>query len=305
MGRYKVRNNWINHLKMFNRILFLFLMMMTLPYAGISQCEAFRVMTFNIRFDDPDAGVNSWDNRKQMVGDVIAYHHPKIIGFQEALHHQVTDLDSLLPGYHWIGLARDDGRQKGEYSPVFYDTARFTLRESNTYWLGENPGNPGEKGWDAAFPRVVTWGYFYDKVSQKSFYLFNTHFAHQGTIARLESAKLMLEKAEEMTGGKSWIPVIFTGDFNSLQKSGPYQLLTHWDNPVKLRDTRNDSTASTMGPDCTYIGFGQDFKEDMIIDYIFVNEALNVHKHLIITDNKNGRYPSDHLPVVAEISFKK
>lgn len=289
---------------MFKQLFTILFILVMITDTAISQEDFFRVMTFNIRYDNPGDGIDRWDNRKDMIGDVIAYHHPQIIGIQEALHHQVEELDSLLPGYDWIGVGRDDGKQKGEYSPVFYDTLRFSLKEQGTFWLSEHPDKAGMKGWDAAFPRIVTWGHFYDRVTHKSFYLMNTHFDHQGTIARQESAKLLMKKVAEFTEEKSWVPVIITGDFNSLRKSGPYQLITHWDNPVKMRDARNDSTASILGPESTFSGFGT-LKEDMIIDYIFVNEAVNVCKHHIITNQKNGRTPSDHLPVVAEISFKK
>ncbi len=271
----------------------------------VAQENAFRVMTFNIRYGDAGDGENSWDNRKAIVRDVIHYHKPGIIGMQEALHHQIEYTDSVLSDHKWFGAGRSDGKLKGEFSPVFYDTSRFELIKENTFWLSETPQKAGSKGWDAAFPRIVTWGYFYDRISQKSFYLFNTHFDHQGTIARLKSAKLLIKKISELTENKSWIPVIVTGDFNSLKKSGPYQHLTHWDNPVKLTDTQFSEGVLSLGPAYTFNGFDHERREGMIIDYIFVNEALNVYQHHIINDEKAGRYPSDHFPVITEISFKK
>jgi len=224
---------------------------------------------------------------------------------QEALHHQIKYADSVLTEYAWFGVGRDDGKFKGEFSPVFYDSTRFELLEENTFWLSENPQKEGSKGWDAAFPRIVTWGYFYDRITQKSFYLLNTHFDHQGTIARLKSSKLLIQKISELTENKSWIPVIVTGDFNSLKKSGPYQQLTHWDNPVKLIDAQAVTEEMSLGPNYTFNGFDNRKREDMIIDYIFVNEACIVNQHHIINDEKSGRYPSDHFPVAAEISFNK
>lgn len=281
--------------------------LLVFSFSGLSlyaQQDAFRVMSFNIRYDNPNDGENSWANRKSMVGNVIRYHAPKIIGLQEVLYAQLRDLETALPHYKWIGVGRDDGKNAGEFTPVFYDTRRFKLLKHDTFWLSETPDEEGKKGWDAALPRTATWAYFYDKVTGKSFYFFNTHLDHQGTIARLESVKLILKKIAAFTEKKSWVPVVITGDFNSLHKSGPYQWMTHWENPVKMQDAQSDSTARTMGPNYTYIGFEPKFEEGMIIDYIFINEAVDVQFHHILTDQKDGRYPSDHLPVVAEISFK-
>lgn len=287
--------------------LILILCMLGMSYSAVTvaQENAFRVMTFNIRYDNAGDGENRWDNRKEIVRDVILYHNPGIIGMQEALHHQVKYTDSVLSDYKWFGVGRNDGKYKGEFTPVLYDTTRFKLIKENTFWLSETPQIIGSIGWDAAFPRIVTWGYFYDRITQKSFYLFNTHFDHQGTIARLKSAKLLIQKISEFTENKSWIPVIVMGDFNSLKKSGPYQHLTHWNNPVKLSDTQLADSVLSLGPDYTFNGFTDEKQNGMIIDYIFVNQVLNVHQHHIINDKKSGRYPSDHFPVVTEISFKK
>lgn len=281
-------------------ILVLFFLESTL----FAQHDAFRVMTFNIRYDNPDDGENSWDHRKEIAYNVIHYHHPAIFGLQEALHSQVVDVEKEFPGFARIGVGRDDGKNKGEFCPVFYDTTQFSLQKSGTFWLSEQPEMPGKIGWDAACPRIVTWGSFYDYASQKSFYIFNTHLDHQGTIARLKSTKLIIRKIKELTNEKSWIPVILMGDFNSLRKSGPYQQLTYWDNPVKLHDAATDSSACVMGPDYTYIGFDKKFREGLVIDYIFVNEMVEIHHHQIIDDHQKGKYPSDHLPVIGEISFR-
>ncbi len=269
-----------------------------------AQQDAFRVMTFNIRYDNPDDGENSWNDRKEIAYNVIHYHQPAIFGLQEALYSQVKDMENEFQGFARIGVGRDDGENKGEFCPLFYDTTQFSLRKSGTFWLSETPETPGKTGWDAACPRIVTWGYFYDYASQKSFYVFNTHLDHQGTIARLKSTELIIRKIKEMTNEKSWIPVILMGDFNSLRKSGPYQQLTYWDNPVKLHDAVSDSSARIMGPDYTYIGFDKNFREGLVIDYIFVNEMVDVHHHQIIDDHQQGKYPSDHLPVIGEISFR-
>lgn len=278
--------------------------MLFLPTMVFAQQPHSRVMTFNVRFDNPKDGENSWSNRKEIVADVIHYHHPQIFGLQEALHHQVFDLDSLLPNYHWIGVGRDDGKESGEYNPIFYQHKKYKILRNGTFWLSENPNNPG-KGWDAACNRIVTWAQFLEKESGIIFYFFNTHLDHQGTIARIESTNLLIRKINTLISDNPWIPIIITGDFNCLMNSGPYQLMTYWDNPLKMKDTQIQAGSNILGPNSTYNGFENPCRDGLIIDYIFVNQKVEVHHHQIISDQKGNQYPSDHFPVVAEISLMK
>jgi len=144
--------------------------------------ESINAMSFNIRYNNPGDGENAWPYRKEMVAETIRFHKVDIAGLQEALHGQVKDLEALLPEYGWFGVGRDDGRQEGEYTPVFYLKSRFRILNQSTFWLSENPDKPG-KGWDAACPRIATWGKIEDTLTKTAFFFFNTHLDHVGKIA--------------------------------------------------------------------------------------------------------------------------
>src|SRR5690606_27129375 len=144
------------------------------------------IITFNIRYNTPDDGVNAWSNRKEMVTELLRNYKADIFGLQEALHEQILDIEHALPEYSWVGVGREDGKKGGEFCPVFFIKSDFTILNSGTYWLSEIPGIPG-KGWDAAFNRVLTWVHFQSRVTGKQFFMFNTHFDHEGMEAQKKS----------------------------------------------------------------------------------------------------------------------
>jgi len=149
------------------------------------------VMTFNIRYNNPNDGINQWENRKDNVCGIIKKYHADIVGVQEALFDQVTYIDDQFPKFEFIGVGRDDGKKSGEFSAIFYDSSRFKKINSDNFWLSETPEIPGSLGWDAACVRIVTWGQFRDLKTGKSLFVFNTHFDHLGKKARIESAHLL------------------------------------------------------------------------------------------------------------------
>ncbi len=263
-----------------------------------------RVMTFNIRYDNPDDGPNSWANRKANVVNMIRFHHADIIGIQEALKHQVMYLASNLTDYYHFGVGRDNGIDEGEYSPIFFRKDRYIVVEKSTFWLSENPNVPG-KGWDAACNRIVTWGRFRDLKTGTLFYVFNTHFDHLGKEARRESSKLLLQKIYQITASK---PVILTGDFNSIPKSEPYSIITQ--TPVnkyefKVADARQLSILKHHGPTGTFTGFKSvGTSENLPIDFIFIINTAKVLSHGTLSDNIDGYFPSDHMPVIAAVVIK-
>lgn len=266
--------------------------------------DGIRIMSFNIRYANPGDGLNAWTHRKEMAASMIRFHDAGIVGLQEALRSQLDDLKALLPDYEWFGLARTDGtvspEPDGEFAAILYRADQFERIDGGTFWLSESPAEAGSKGWDAALPRVVTWCLFRDKRSGATFYHFNTHFDHIGEKAREESARLILRKIEELAGAEA--PVILTGDFNCTPEELPYQVLTG--ESEGLHDALTISRQPHHGPRSTWSDFDFPGKPGRRIDYIFVNDRVEVERHGTLADSWSGRFPSDHLPVLVEGFFK-
>jgi endonuclease/exonuclease/phosphatase family metal-dependent hydrolase len=256
-------------------------------------------MTFNIRYDEPRDGVNAWPNRKQKVADVIRFHKADLVGVQEALLTQLRDLEKLVPDFAWCGVGRTDGKEAGEYSAILYRRSRFELLQCETFWLSETPEKVGSVGWDAALPRIVTWAKFRDRGSKKTFFHFNTHFDHRGDKARTQSASLILERVGEIAGKA---PFVLTGDLNVKEDSEAYKTLKAGSAAVHLADAKYASTNGHFGGDSTFSAF-KELQPGNKIDYIFVREGMRVVEHGVLSDQWNGLWASDHLPVLAEIIF--
>jgi endonuclease/exonuclease/phosphatase family metal-dependent hydrolase len=263
-----------------------------------------RIMTFNIRYNNPNDGENAWPYRKGLAASVIQFHQADIVGVQEALKDQMLDLEERLPEFSWFGVGRDDGKEAGEFCAIFYKKDRFELLEQNTFWLSETPNILGSIGWDAACIRIVTWGHFKDKISGKDFYHFNTHFDHRGQAARENSANLIVKKIKQIAGD---VPAALTGDFNFPPTSPLYSILVKGGPPqtdrVYLADAQSISKQPPHGPDCSYFGFRSKGKPGRKIDFIFVSKGFIVKQHGVLSDHWNGKYPSDHLPVLATLAI--
>ena len=273
----------------------LFLLLILIPASIFAQ--QMNIITFNIRYNTPNDGINAWPNRIEMVSGLLKFHEPDIFGFQEALIGQIEDIQNTLPDYEWFGVGRDDGKEGGEFSPVFFNKNKFILIEKGTFWLSETPEKPS-KGWDAALNRIVTWGKFKSKVTGKLFLVFNTHFDHIGVEARKNSAALIRKKIEEMTENKN-LPVILTGDFNLTPDQEPILLIKKY-----LSDSREVTQQPPYGPVGTFTSFDWNASMDKRIDYIFVYGNISVLKYAVLTDSKEQRFPSDHLPVFATVQLK-
>lgn len=278
------------------------LLLLSIPVSLAGRDEdRIRVMTYNIRYagDETREGTNSWTNRKQPVASMIRFHRPDILGVQEALKIQLDDLIELLPGYAWIGVGRDDGAAAGEFSAIVFCKERFEILETSTFWLSEMPQQPS-KGWDAAYPRVVTWAKIRDRRTGKTAYFFNTHFDHQGERARIGSARLVKDTVVSIAGGS---PIILTGDFNFRPESKGYQILTEGEEKG-FTDAQRIARYGHYGSNITFNDFGRSLVEGNKIDYIFVKNAVEVFQHGVISETFQGRYPSDHMPVVADVGIR-
>ncbi|MGC4037690.1 MAG: endonuclease/exonuclease/phosphatase family protein [Chitinophagaceae bacterium] len=279
------------------RGLFVFLF---LYFSSMTMAQDLNVMTYNVRLNNPDDSLNAWPYRKDKLASVVLFHDVTILGVQEALPDQMDDLRQRLTNYKSIGVGREDGKNKGEFSAIFYDTTKLQLLQSETFWLSETPTVAGSIGWDAAITRIVTWAKFKDKKTKKIFYHFNTHFDHIGPMARRESAKMVLKKVNEIAGS---IPVVFTGDFNSRPTDEPIQIITDKNNPLHLTDSKEISQTPHYGPTGTFNAFQSKERDDEPIDYIFLKGKWKVLKHATISETWNGRFASDHFAVFAKISL--
>ncbi|WP_295232784.1 endonuclease/exonuclease/phosphatase family protein [Sediminibacterium sp.] len=257
-----------------------------------------KAMSFNIRLDAASDGENRWDLRKNRVADLMQYYEADFIGAQEVLHHQLTYLDSSLVNYSFIGVGRDDGKTLGEYSCIFYNQEKFIPIKQSTFWLAPQSDSVC-MGWDAVCNRVCTYGLFKNKKTNQVVWVFNTHFDHVGKIARIESAKLILQKIKELNVKND--PVILLGDFNLRPTEEPIQKIASEMNNARVH------SKMVYGNVDTWNGFKFKEKPNGGIDYIFVNKhkKLLVEKFATITDSYDLKYPSDHFPVMATITLLK
>jgi len=279
-------------------ILFLFFSC-SLVFASGQQVNL-KLMTFNIRYDNPQDGDYSWKNRIPLIQGLLQQEHPDIMGFQEALKNQVEGLQELLPGFSKWGVGRDDGKEKGEYSVIFYRSTRFSKIDGSNFWLSETPSVPGSRSWNTGCTRIVTWLKLKDKLSNTVFFVFNTHFDNASPTAREESAKLLKQKIAEIAGNTT---SIITGDFNDSINSIPFHILTT--GMGALSNTQDLSTSPPEGPDYSFIDFPFNPVKGNICDYIFLKnkETIKVIRHSIVTFHNKDKYPSDHLPVCAELQI--
>ncbi len=254
------------------------------------------VSTFNLRLDTPSDSLNSWSHRKEMVKSLIRFHDFDIFGTQEGFKHQ---LDGILKlgNYAYTGAGRDDGKDAGEHSAIFYKVNRFELLDSGNFWYSETPAVPS-KGWDATCcNRICSWGKFREKKSGREFYFFNSHFDHQGKVARHNSSLLLLAKIKEIAGN---LPVFCTGDFNATPDDDPIQVIYK---DGKLRDSYQITKEPPYGTLGTFNNFDLHSPCSERIDYIWVTDGIVVRKYGVLNEQQYGRFPSDHFPVMIKVSF--
>lgn len=290
---------------------------------AFANAQTFRIGTYNLRNANRGDSLdgNGWGQRLPIVASLVQFHDFDIFGTQECLHQQLEDLVNAMPGYSYIGVGRDDGKQKGEYSAIFFKKDKFQVLEHGDFWLSTTTDKPN-KGWDAALPRICSWGKFKEKKTGTVFYMYNLHMDHIGVEARRESAKLILKKIQDM---KTSIPVILTGDFNVDQNNESYTLL----NTSGILKDAYEITAVRYAVNGTFNAFNANSKTDSRIDHIFLTKDFKVLRYGILTDTYRGpaveksenadskdfpkevslqryvaRVPSDHFPVLIEVKLK-
>ena len=253
------------------------------------------VMTYNIRLDVASDGENAWPNRKDFLSSQILFHTPDILGVQEARPNQMIDLRNTMKKYATIGEGRDGGN-KGEHSSIFYNKEKIQVENQATFWLSETP-NQVSKSWDAAYPRICTYGLFTVKQNKQKFWVFNTHLDHVGVKARVEGIKQILQKIALLNTAK--LPVILMGDFNVEPSSQLISLLK------KNMTDAKDIAKITFGSDGTFNAFQVNQPVTKRIDYIMISKSNKViiEKYGVLSSVVNLKYPSDHFPVMVEIKL--
>lgn len=273
-------------------------MLALLMISGLwTTAQQLTVATFNLRFDNPRDSGNLWKDRSPAVASLIRFHNFDIFGTQEGLKHQLNDIQAALPQYTYVGVGRDDGKEKGEHTAIFYKPERFTLLQKGDFWLSETPDTPS-MGWDGkCCHRICSWVHLQDKQTGKKFYLFNAHFDHQGVQARNESSKLVLQKMKEIAKAE---PVIFMGDLNGNHQSSWYHTLA---TSGLLKDTYNQ-VEYPYANNGSFNGFGNSSSVTGIIDHVFTTPHFQVKRWGLLTDTYNGKYPSDHFPVMVDLILR-
>lgn len=280
---------------------YLILMAAAMPLFCMMSCgrqpaAELTVMSFNMRYDNPDDGENNWRYRRERVAEVIVSHDVDIFGTQELLNNQLNDLKALLPDtYAEVGVGRNGG-EKGEYNAVFYRKDRFELLDWGVFWLSETPEVVGSKGWDGACERLATWTVLRDRKGRELFFI-DTHLDHVGETARREGVSLLVKRIAALSGGR---PVVLTGDFNANPES---DVIAHVIEGGVLYHTR-DVAAERRGTSWSFSGFGHVPEADrQLIDYVFVNDGFETLLHEVLPDTLDGGYVSDHAPILVKLRF--
>ncbi len=256
--------------------------------------EDIKVMTLNIRFDNPRDSINAWPNRAAMVAVFIDDQIPDLFGMQEVLWHQYEYLRAEVPGYRSVAAGRDDGLRGGEACPVFWRLGRFDRLADGTFWLSATPDVPGSVGWGAALTRITTWVRLYDKEAKDTLVFFNTHFDHISDSARVMSSGVLLGMVKKIAGDNQFV---ITGDFNARPESLAIARMKEGDLAV---DSYLASETPPAGVNYTFNGWKDEPGEGRI-DYIFVRNGMKVMSHETHRVIEDGVFISDHWPVTAVI----
>ena len=274
-----------------------FLFFLIFLSSQILMAQNIDVITYNIHSNNPSDGENAWSKRSEQLIALLQFHQPDVFGLQEALIDQIEEIQNKMTKMKWVGVGCDDGKKKGEYSPIFYNSEKYKAVKQGNFWLSETPGKPAI-GWDAANNRLCTWIILETDKKDHKFMVLNTHFDNEGSKARSESAKLVLKKIKELNTEN--LPVILTGCFNMTPDQAPISTISQG-----MIDARGASKKLPYGPNGTSNGFNFNSTLKDRIDYIFVNDKIEVKRYAVLSDSKDLHYPSDHLPVFVNLEIKK
>lgn len=261
--------------------------------------KTLRIVSSNIRNNASD-GANHWVHRRELWASLICRLDADLIGLQEVGEGQYDQVLAAFPEYRPVGVAKDDGRSKGEWSLILYRAERFELLAGGDFWLSETPDVPGTRSWDSTYVRICTWAKLSDRGSGRALLFANTHLDHAGAIARRESVKLIQDRVFRAADGAA---VVLVGDFNCVESDEPYEILTLAAEPRALRDSYREIHPERRADEATYHAF-LGTTEGFRFDWILHSADLTAVDAEIIRDHgPKGRFPSDHFPVVAEFRW--
>jgi endonuclease/exonuclease/phosphatase family metal-dependent hydrolase len=270
--------------------------------AGASYAPVVKVVSFNLRHGAADDGDDSWSNRRELTLSVIQDLDADLIGMQEALFFQLEEIDAELAGYARIGVGRNDAEESGEFSAIYYRTARFDVADSGTFWFSDTPDAIGSTSFGNTIPRICTWGHFVESDTGYGLFVYNVHLDHQSQASRELSTALLMQRASQRGAPD---PLLVTGDFNAGEDNlatlfmKGLETVEEQENPLPLLDSFR-----VLHPDEPMVGTAHGFDgntEGAKIDYVFVEPGHTVLSAEILHTNDDGRYPSDHFPVTATV----
>ncbi len=251
-------------------------------------------MSFNIRLGVVDDGENSWKYRNEFLCQTIKKFNPELLGLQEAFLFQIDEILKHFPNMALMGVGRDDGKQGGEYSCILYDKTRFNVDTTETFWFSDTPNIPGSKHWGNNITRICTWAKFTDSKTKKKFYYYNVHLDHESQPSREKSTELLLAKINKQ---KEILPTILTGDFNCEEENPAIRTILSGG----LTDTYRIKNKK-IKEEGTFHAFNGN-KDGERIDFVFTSKQIKTKQSGIIRDSYNGKFPSDHFPVIAVLEM--
>ena len=270
------------------------LVLFMLTLAGVPEPDV-GVMSFNIRYGTARDGDNAWEYRRALLLETIATQDPDLLGLQEALRFQLDEIGTAFPAYTELGVGRDDGATAGEYAALLVRRDRFTVEASGTFWLSDTPEVPGSMSWGNRITRVCTWAVLTDRMTDRRFGVFNTHFDHESQPSRERGATLILARIGTVAVG---LPVLVLGDFNVGEDNAAL---------APLRAAGFVDTYRVVDPDPAGDGTFGSFRGDSAgakIDYIWARGGWTVQAADILRRRSGDRDPSDHFPVTARLSLE-
>lgn len=262
---------------------------------GAAEAKPLRVLCYNLRYITPaDKGERAWTARRDQAAELIKTDAADIVGIQEGVPQMLDDLAERVPGYAVIGVGREDGSDKGEYSAILVNSNRFRIQESGTFWLSDTPEVPNSRTWGNQVTRICTWAKLYDRETRRTFHFYNTHLDHESPEARQKGTELILARiATRQPAG----PVILTGDLNAREGDPLHGSIKAAGFADVWRAVHPDATAEEGETVHGFTGAATGAR----IDYIYASPDFTPVDAAVIRSSKDGAYPSDHYPVRATL----